>query len=100
MARTGDSERRASPHLGVRERIEDREFLLSPLAAKSRYTRGRNRPEDPSSTRSNFQRDRDRVVHCKAFHRLKHKTQVFFAPTKGLALVRRASINCRTIGGR
>jgi len=64
----------------VRERIEEREFLLSPLAAKSRYSRGRLRPDTPSPTRSEFQRDRDRIIHSKAFRRLKHKTQVFIAP--------------------
>jgi dGTPase len=64
----------------VRERIEAREQLLSPLAAKSRYSRGRVRPDEPSPTRSEFQRDRDRVIHSKAFRRLKHKTQVFIAP--------------------
>jgi dGTPase len=64
----------------VRARIESRELLLSPLAAKSRYSRGRLRPDEPSPTRSEFQRDRDRVIHSKAFRRLKHKTQVFIAP--------------------
>src|SRR6478672_3238071 len=64
----------------VRQRIEERELLLSPLAAKSRYSRGRVRPDEPSPTRSEFQRDRDRVIHSKAFRRLKHKTQVFIAP--------------------
>jgi dGTPase len=64
----------------VRHRIEERELLLSPLAAKSRYSRGRERPDEPSATRSEFQRDRDRIIHTKAFRRLKHKTQVFISP--------------------
>ncbi|MCL4465845.1 MAG: deoxyguanosinetriphosphate triphosphohydrolase [Chloroflexi bacterium] len=66
-------------HSHIRERIEEGEFTLSPLAAKSRYARGRARPEDESPMRSAFQRDRDRIVHCKAFRRLKYKTQVFLA---------------------
>lgn len=66
--------------LGIRERIEMREETLSPLAAKSRLSRGRLRPEPHSPTRAAFQRDRDRIVHCNAFRRLKHKTQVFIAP--------------------
>lgn len=64
----------------IRQRIEERELLLSPLAAKSRYSRGRELPDEPSPTRSEFQRDRDRVIHTKAFRRLKHKTQVFISP--------------------
>ncbi|MCL5025975.1 MAG: deoxyguanosinetriphosphate triphosphohydrolase [Chloroflexi bacterium] len=64
----------------IRLRIEEAEFRLSPLAAKSRYGRGRREPEEPSPMRGEFQRDRDRIVHCNAFRRLKQKTQVFLAP--------------------
>ena len=52
---------------------------LSPLAARS-YPAAREVPEDGCSLRTPFQRDRDRIVHCKSFRRLKHKTQVFVAP--------------------
>ena len=54
---------------------------LAPQAARSVETRGRLRPEPEDDFRPAFQRDRDRIIHCKAFRRLKHKTQVFFAPT-------------------
>lgn len=64
----------------VRQRLEERERLLSPYAAKSYESRGRERSEEESPVRTAFQRDRDRIVHCKAFRRLKHKTQVFIAP--------------------
>lgn len=54
--------------------------ILAPYAAFSDESRGRERPEQPSPYRTAYQRDRDRVLHCKSFRRLKHKTQVFLAP--------------------
>ncbi len=66
----------------IREQLEAREHeTLAPQAAKSAASRGRLRPEAEDDVRPAFQRDRDRIIHCKAFRRLKHKTQVFFAPT-------------------
>ncbi|MPY86624.1 MAG: deoxyguanosinetriphosphate triphosphohydrolase [Luteitalea sp.] len=66
----------------IREDLEQREHeFLAPRAAKSAETKGRIRPEREDPIRPAFQRDRDRIVHCKAFRRLKHKTQVFFSPT-------------------
>jgi dGTPase len=65
----------------IREDLERREdAALAPQAARSARSRGRLRPEAEDDIRPAFQRDRDRIVHCKAFRRLKHKTQVFFAP--------------------
>jgi dGTPase len=66
----------------IREELEAREEqFLAPQASKSARTRGRARPEPEDDLRPAFQRDRDRIIHCKAFRRLKHKTQVFFAPS-------------------
>lgn len=68
--------------VSIREQIEEREAAgLAPYAALSRNSKGRLRPEEECTIRGAFQRDRDRIIHSKSFRRLKHKTQVFLAPT-------------------
>jgi dGTPase len=69
----------ASARSSFRDRVERFEQQLSPLATRS-YPALRELPEPDSDHRTPFQRDRDRIVHSKAFRRLKHKTQVFIAP--------------------
>lgn len=65
-----------------REELEEREDkLLAPYAVRSRYTKGRRHPEEPPQWRTHFQRDRDRIIHSRAFRRLEYKTQVFLNGT-------------------
>src|SRR6188508_1003231 len=65
----------------IREQLEQREReILAPQASKSADSKGRVRKEAEDAIRPAFQRDRDRIIHTKAFRRLKHKTQVFFSP--------------------
>ncbi|MEG0766320.1 MAG: deoxyguanosinetriphosphate triphosphohydrolase [Clostridia bacterium] len=65
----------------VRERWEQEEDrFLSPYGVRSAQSRGRERPVEPCPLRTDFQRDRDRIIHCKSFRRLKYKTQCFLSP--------------------
>ena len=67
--------------MNTRELIEKREHeILTVYAAKSDESKGRRDPEDPCDIRTDYQRDRDRIIHSKSFRRLMHKTQVFIAP--------------------
>ncbi|MCU6736250.1 deoxyguanosinetriphosphate triphosphohydrolase [Diplocloster agilis] len=65
----------------IREKMEQWETeFLSPYASLSKNSKGRDREEPPCDIRPVYQRDRDRILHCKSFRRLKHKTQVFLTP--------------------
>ena len=65
----------------IREQLEQEEAeRLSPLAARAMESRGRETPIEPCPLRTDYQRDRDRILHCKSFRRLKFKTQVFLSP--------------------
>lgn len=67
--------------LTIREKMEQWETeFLSPYASLSKNSEGRDREEPPCDIRPVYQRDRDRILHCKSFRRLKHKTQVFLTP--------------------
>lgn len=68
--------------MNIRERKEAfEEAALSKYASLSKFSKGRANDEEPCEIRTCYQRDRDRIIHCKAFRRMEHKTQVFLSPT-------------------
>ena len=66
-------------NVNIRERTENMEQkILSEYASLAKNSKGRKKEEQECELRTVYQRDRDRIIHCKSFRRLKHKTQVFF----------------------
>ena len=94
--------------MNVRERTQQiEEQTLSPYAALSRNTKGRDRPEEECELRTPYQRDRDRIIHSNSYRRLMHKTQVFLSPegdhyrtrmTHTIEVARIARTICRALG--
>lgn len=67
----------------VRKKLEEQEKkILAPYASFSSLSKGRELPEEKCPLRTDFQKDRDKIIHCQAFRRLKHKTQVFISPAE------------------
>ena len=73
--------RKGAESMTIRERTEElEERMLAPYAALSKKSLGRDAAEEPCDIRTCYRRDCDRIIHCKAFRRLKRKTQVFLSP--------------------
>jgi dGTPase len=77
----GGKNNKGRRNVSIREYLEQQEYeLLSEFASKSASTKGRDKPISSDNTRTEYQRDRDRILHCKSFRRLQFKTQVFLSP--------------------